>query len=150
LVIDYRRKAENAVDYEDIQEQYEGPEVQLGPQDMQIYAQAALVGQPKLPDEDNYDDDDDDDDGFDSAEQPAEAASSLDTGDCVARNPETTQNSQTFASAFLEKLGAVQVLSADFLQFWDFFSQTLDSCYSKVSCSTCQLNSATPELGGYW
>ncbi|CAN5950002.1 unnamed protein product [Sphagnum jensenii] len=76
---DYRRKAENAVDYEDIQEEYEGPEVQLGPQDMQIYAQAALVGQPKLPDEDNYDDDDDDE--FDSAEQPAEAASSLDTDD---------------------------------------------------------------------
>ncbi len=136
------------MDYEDIQEEYEGPEVQLGPQDMQIYAQAALVGQPKLPDEDNYDDDDDDE--FDSAEQPAEAASSLDTGDCVARNPETTQNAQTFASAFLEKLGAVQVLSADLLQFWNFFSQTLDSFYIKVSSSTYQLNSATPELGGYW
>jgi len=87
------------VDYEDIQEQYEGPEVQLGPQDMQIYAQAALVGQPKLPDEDNYDDDDDDE--FDSAEQPAEAASSLDTGDCGARNPETTQMPRLLPLHFL-------------------------------------------------
>ena len=35
------------MDYEDIQEEYDGPEVQLAPQEMQFYAQAALAGPPK-------------------------------------------------------------------------------------------------------
>lgn len=71
------------MDYEDEQEQYEGPEVQLAPQDMQFYAEAALAGPTKLVEEDNYDEDDDfdseqrteakvEDEDFDS-EQPAEA-----------------------------------------------------------------------------
>lgn len=65
---DYGHKAEDAVDYEDIQEQYEGPEVQLGLHDLQFYAQAALAGPPKLPEEDNYDEEED----FDTGEQPTE------------------------------------------------------------------------------
>ncbi|KAJ7568940.1 hypothetical protein O6H91_01G053900 [Diphasiastrum complanatum] len=61
---DYDKKADDAVDYEDIQEQYEGPEVQMLPHDEQFYAQAALAG-PSLklgafiPEEDNYDEEDD-------------------------------------------------------------------------------------------
>ncbi|KAG0629769.1 hypothetical protein M758_1G128800 [Ceratodon purpureus] len=69
---DYDQKAEDAVDYEDIQEQYEGPEVQLAQQDMQSYANAALAGPIKLAEEDNYDDDDDIDIDIDS-EQCTEA-----------------------------------------------------------------------------
>ncbi|XP_024386328.1 transcription initiation factor TFIID subunit 1 isoform X4 [Physcomitrium patens] len=65
---DYDQKAVDAVDYEDIQEQYEGPEVQLAPQDMQFYAESALARSVKLVEEDNYDEDED----FDS-EQPTEA-----------------------------------------------------------------------------
>lgn len=65
---DYDQKAVDAVDYEDIQEQYEGPEVQLAPQDMQVYAESALARSVKLVEEDNYDEDED----FDS-EQPTEA-----------------------------------------------------------------------------
>jgi transcription initiation factor TFIID subunit 1 len=83
IVADYDQKADDAVDYEDEQEQYEGPEVQLAPQDMQFYAEAALAGPTKLVEEDNYDEDDDfdseqrteakvEDEDFDS-EQPAEA-----------------------------------------------------------------------------
>ena len=68
VVADYDQKAEDAVDYEDIQEQYEGPEVQLALQDMQFYAEAALAGPTKLVEEDNYDEEDD----FDS-EQRTEA-----------------------------------------------------------------------------
>lgn len=71
-LVDYDQKAEDAVDYEDIQEQYEGPEVQLAQQDMQSYANAALAGPIKLAEEDNYDDDDDIDIDIDS-EQCTEA-----------------------------------------------------------------------------
>lgn len=66
-IADYDQKAEDAVDYEDIQEQYEGPEVQIAQQEMQFYAQVAIAGVPKIQ-EDNYDEDED----FDSAEQPSE------------------------------------------------------------------------------
>ncbi|XP_057815094.2 transcription initiation factor TFIID subunit 1 [Cryptomeria japonica] len=65
---DYDKKSENAVDYEDIQEQYEGPEVQTGlgedrgfSRDEYFYAEAALAGPSSnlvasVLDEDNYDD----------------------------------------------------------------------------------------------
>lgn len=82
VVADYDQKAEDAVDYEDIQEQYEGPEVQIAPQDMKFYADAALAGPTNIVDEDNYDEDDYlyeqrieakvEDEGFNS-EDPAEA-----------------------------------------------------------------------------
>lgn len=63
---DYDKKYENAVDYEDIQEQYEGPEVQTGfgedrgSRDEYFYAEAALAGTSSnlvasVLDEDNYD-----------------------------------------------------------------------------------------------
>lgn len=63
---DYDQKADNAVDYEDIEEQYEGPEVQVGSEedaglskDESYYAEAALAGPSNLGapilDEDNYD-----------------------------------------------------------------------------------------------
>ncbi|BFI36879.1 hypothetical protein MARPO_0010s0177 [Marchantia polymorpha] len=62
---DYAKKAEDAVDYEDIQEEYDGPEVQLLPQEEQFYAQAAIAGPSrKLADEDNYDEEEE--------EEPAE------------------------------------------------------------------------------
>jgi hypothetical protein len=66
LWLDYARKAENAVDYEDIQEEYDGPEVQVPVQDQQFYAQAALAVPLEKPgsfvaDEDNYDEDEQDD-----------------------------------------------------------------------------------------
>lgn len=58
------------MDYEDIQEEYDGPEVQLAPQEMQFYAQAALAGPPKKVDEeDDYDEEED----YDSAEQHIES-----------------------------------------------------------------------------
>lgn len=82
-IADYDQKAEDAVDYEDIQEQYEGPEVHLALQDMQFYAHAALAGPIKMAEEDNYDEEDDfdseqrteakaEDEEFES-EQPAES-----------------------------------------------------------------------------
>lgn len=64
---DYDQKADNAVDYEDIEEQYEGPEVQVGSEegaglskDECFYAEAALAGPSSnlgapILDEDNYD-----------------------------------------------------------------------------------------------
>ncbi|KAL3694992.1 hypothetical protein R1sor_008643 [Riccia sorocarpa] len=57
---DFAKKAEDAVDYEDIEEEYDGPEVQMLPQEEQFYAQEALAGPPKklgslLDDEQNYD-----------------------------------------------------------------------------------------------
>lgn len=64
---DYDQKADNAVDYEDIEEQYEGPEVQVGSEedaglskDERFYAEAALAGPSSnlgapILDEDNYD-----------------------------------------------------------------------------------------------
>eukprot|EP01018_Ginkgo_biloba_P005913 Gb_10677 [translate_table: standard] len=68
---DYDKKAENAVDYEDIEEQYEGPETQAASEEDQVlskdecfYAEAALAG-PSLNlgapilDEDNYDEEED-------------------------------------------------------------------------------------------
>nr|XP_024393704.1 transcription initiation factor TFIID subunit 1-like isoform X3 [Physcomitrium patens] len=64
---DYDQKADDAVDYEDIQEQYEGPEVQLAPQDIRFYAEAALAGPTKLAEEDNYDEDEESE-----SEQPLE------------------------------------------------------------------------------
>ena len=73
-IADYDQKAEDAVDYEDIQEQYEGPEVQIAPQEIQFYAQVALAGVPKIQ-EDNYDEDED----YDSAEQPQETQPELPT-----------------------------------------------------------------------
>lgn len=70
LISDYGEKAEDAVDYEDIQEEYDGPEVQLAPQEMQFYARAALAGPPKKVDEeDDYDEEED----SDSAEQHIES-----------------------------------------------------------------------------
>ncbi|KAH9321851.1 hypothetical protein KI387_016490, partial [Taxus chinensis] len=63
----YDKKSENAVDYEDIQEQYEGPEVETGldedrglSKDEYFYAEAALAGASSnlgapILDEDNYD-----------------------------------------------------------------------------------------------
>lgn len=64
--LDYAKKAENAVDYEDIQEEYEGPEVHVPVQDQQFYAQAALAVPFRkagsfVPEEDNYDEDDEND-----------------------------------------------------------------------------------------
>lgn len=64
---DYGRKADNAVDYEDIQEEYEGPEVQMQSQDEEailqdqsFYAQAALAGSSlPLGEDENYDEDED-------------------------------------------------------------------------------------------
>ena len=61
MFVDYDQKAEDAVDYEDIQETYEGPEVQFAQQELQFYADAALAGPIKLADDDNYDDDEDND-----------------------------------------------------------------------------------------
>lgn len=64
---DYDQKADNAVDYEDIEEQYEGPEVQVGSEEDAglskaecFYAEAALAGPSSslgapILDEDNYD-----------------------------------------------------------------------------------------------
>ena len=67
LSVDYDRKADNAVDYEDIQEKYEGPEVQLQSQDedaisqdQTFYAQAALERTSvPLGEDDDYDEEDD-------------------------------------------------------------------------------------------
>lgn len=68
---DYGRKADDAVDYEDIQEQYEGPEVQIHcqddqaiSQDQQYYAEAALLAPSSnfvafVPEEENYDEEED-------------------------------------------------------------------------------------------
>ena len=66
LSVDYDRKADDAVDYEDIQEKYEGPEVQLRSQDedailqdQTFYAQAALERAPvSLGEDEDYDEED--------------------------------------------------------------------------------------------
>ncbi|CAM6089127.1 unnamed protein product [Calypogeia fissa] len=75
---DYAKKAENAVDYEDIQEEYEGDEVQVPVQDQQFYAQAALAVPFRkagsfVPEEDNYDEEDEiDEEGKDEPKVPIE------------------------------------------------------------------------------
>lgn len=64
---DYDEKAEDAVDYEDIDEQYEGPEIQptteedhLLPRKEYYYSEvseAAIKQPPNLFDDENYDED---------------------------------------------------------------------------------------------
>lgn len=70
LLIDYDEKAEDAVDYEDIDEQYEGPETQavteedyLLPKNDYFSAEVstATFDRTSVFDDENYDDDDDDD-----------------------------------------------------------------------------------------
>ncbi|CAA6659834.1 unnamed protein product [Spirodela intermedia] len=65
---DYDEKAENAVDYEDIDEQYEGPEVQSIPEENSLLAEdyfsrnisiSSITHKVPLFDEENYDEDDD-------------------------------------------------------------------------------------------
>lgn len=66
LSVDYDRKADDAVDYEDIEEKYEGPEVQLRSQDedaisqdQTFYAQAALENATvSLGEDEDYDEED--------------------------------------------------------------------------------------------
>lgn len=69
-MIDYDEKAEDAVDYEDIDEQYEGPETQavteedyLLPKNDYFSAEVstATFDRTSVFDDENYDDDDDDD-----------------------------------------------------------------------------------------
>lgn len=68
--LDYDKKAENAVDYEDIDEQYEGPEVQTVTEEdfllpkKDFFSKEVLVtsleNTTSVFDDDNYDDEDDD------------------------------------------------------------------------------------------
>ncbi|CAK9163157.1 unnamed protein product [Ilex paraguariensis] len=70
---DYDEKAEDAVDYEDIEEQYEGPEIQAATEEDYLlpkkdyfpsqFSVANLENKTSVFDDENYDDDDDDDDG---------------------------------------------------------------------------------------
>lgn len=66
--LDYDRKAENAIDYEDIDEQYEGPEIQAATEEDFLLPKkdffskevsvASLDNRNSLFDDENYDEDD--------------------------------------------------------------------------------------------
>lgn len=67
---DYGRKSENAIDYEDIDEQYEGPEIQSATEEDFLLPKkdffstevsvASLDNRTSVFDDENYDDEDDD------------------------------------------------------------------------------------------
>ena len=87
--LDYGTKAENAIDYEDIEEQYEGPEVQSVPEESSILADdylarnismSSIIHKQPLFDEENYDEDDDGEKENESAEAKLEAQAFLPTG----------------------------------------------------------------------
>lgn len=70
LVLDYDEKAEDAVDYEDIDEQYEGPETQAATEEDHLLPKrdyfsnnkvsvASLEHTAPVFDDDNYDEDED-------------------------------------------------------------------------------------------
>lgn len=69
MQLDYDRKAENAIDYEDIDEQYEGPEIQSATEEDFLLPKkdffskevsvASLDNRNSLFDDENYDEDDD-------------------------------------------------------------------------------------------
>ncbi|KAL2534373.1 Transcription initiation factor TFIID subunit 1 [Abeliophyllum distichum] len=65
--LDYDEKAEDAVDYEDIDEQYEGPEVQAATEEDYLrknyfskeVSASTLENEASIYDDDNYDDNED-------------------------------------------------------------------------------------------
>lgn len=88
-MLDYDEKAENAVDYEDIDEQYEGPEVHSVPEEDSLLPEdyfsrnismSSITHKVPLFDEENYDEDDENEKENEFVEVNSDAHVLLPTG----------------------------------------------------------------------